>query len=327
MKKFIIITTIHPKSKAIQQYEKKYPDWQLVIVGDKKTPTLTTSSHSTYLSIERQRQLGYHLLKHCPYNHYTRKNIGYIYAIKQGADIIYDTDDDNLPYADWKQPDFFNHRQINSQALYFNVYQYFTKKPIWPRGFPLDELQSKPSFSIQQLAKPSVIGIWQGLVNLDPDVDALYRLIVHDVTVFQKKPAVHLPRGMYCPFNSQNTFWTKALFPLLYLPGMVPMRFCDILRGYIAQELMWQYHYQLGFMQAIVYQKRNQHNLLDDFNDEISMYQQTKPIIKLLQSIRYSKNIRLLGQNIQATYTQLYQQGFIPKQEVLAVKAWLRDIN
>jgi len=32
-----------------------------------------------------------------PYHHYCRKNIGYLYAIRQGADCILETDDDNLP--------------------------------------------------------------------------------------------------------------------------------------------------------------------------------------------------------------------------------------
>ena len=32
-----------------------------------------------------------------PKNHYTRKNLGYLYAIKNGADAIIDTDDDNFP--------------------------------------------------------------------------------------------------------------------------------------------------------------------------------------------------------------------------------------
>lgn len=33
-----------------------------------------------------------------PFKSYTRKNIGYLYAISQGAEWIYDTDDDNKPY-------------------------------------------------------------------------------------------------------------------------------------------------------------------------------------------------------------------------------------
>ncbi|VDM75263.1 unnamed protein product [Strongylus vulgaris] len=43
--------------------------------------------------------LGFRLLSVSPENSYTRKNIGYLYAIKNGAKWIYDTDDDNKPYG------------------------------------------------------------------------------------------------------------------------------------------------------------------------------------------------------------------------------------
>lgn len=37
------------------------------------------------------------LVRKLPYKSYTRKMIGYLYAISQGAEWIYDTDDDNRP--------------------------------------------------------------------------------------------------------------------------------------------------------------------------------------------------------------------------------------
>ena len=62
----------------------------------------------------------------CPYNHYARKNIGYLYAIQQGADIIYDTDDDNLPYDDWDIIDFSCDNFLSLDSKFVNVYKYFT---------------------------------------------------------------------------------------------------------------------------------------------------------------------------------------------------------
>ena len=34
-----------------------------------------------------------------PWNHFGRKNVGFLYAIAHGAHVIYDTDDDNIPLA------------------------------------------------------------------------------------------------------------------------------------------------------------------------------------------------------------------------------------
>ena len=36
-KKFVVITTINPKTEAIKKFE-ELKDWELIIVADKKTP-------------------------------------------------------------------------------------------------------------------------------------------------------------------------------------------------------------------------------------------------------------------------------------------------
>ncbi|ETN70754.1 hypothetical protein NECAME_14556 [Necator americanus] len=41
----------------------------------------------------------YRIMGSLPYNSYARKNIGYLYAISNGAEWIYDTDDDNKPFG------------------------------------------------------------------------------------------------------------------------------------------------------------------------------------------------------------------------------------
>ena len=82
----------------------------MVIVGDKKSHPIKDGKNLTYLSVEDQKKLGYKTVKHVPYNHYTRKNIGYLYAMEQGAEIIYDTDDDNIPYENWFEPTFTSAR-------------------------------------------------------------------------------------------------------------------------------------------------------------------------------------------------------------------------
>lgn len=42
-----------------------------------------------------QQRLHYHIVDHTPWRHFGRKNIGFLYAIEHGAEVIYDTDDDN----------------------------------------------------------------------------------------------------------------------------------------------------------------------------------------------------------------------------------------
>ncbi len=320
MKKYIVITTINPKSTGIEKFE-QLTDWQINLVGDKKSPTIKSSGNLTFLSVDDQLDLGFELAKICPYNHYTRKNIGYLYAMQQGADIIYDTDDDNLPYDDWVFPSFAYKGQVISRPSYVNIYQYFTDAFIWPRGFPLDELQQ--SLSKQTIFEDELnVGVWQGLADLDPDVDAIYRLLFSTETTFKKRPPLVLTQGIYCPFNSQNTLWHSQVFPYLYLPATTSFRFTDILRGYIAQYLMWEQDFHLGFTQATVYQERNEHNLMKDFNDEIECYLNVKSIVKLLTEIKLAGDPLM---DIEIVYKLLANHNYVKTKEIDLIQAWIHD--
>ena len=48
-----------------------------------------------YLSAKDQELIDLPFVKSVPWNNFGRKNIGFLYAISQGADTIYDFDDDN----------------------------------------------------------------------------------------------------------------------------------------------------------------------------------------------------------------------------------------
>ena len=158
-----------------------------------------------------------------------------------------------------------------------NIYHHFSDQPIWPRGLPLRNINdSRDKLQWQKEKINQRIGIWQGLADEDPDVDAIYRLTSNTPCIFQKKEPVVLEKGTVCPFNSQNTAIQKELFPLLFLPSFVTFRFTDILRGIIAQPILWQHDYRLGFTEATVVQKRNEHDYFKDFESEVPMYLHTE---------------------------------------------------
>ena len=322
MKKYIIITTIHPLSTGILQFA-RFNDWQIVLVGDKKSVEIDSSKNITFLSVEDQFALKYDFVNTCPFNHYARKNIGYLYAIQRGADVIYDTDDDNVPYEHWGVPEFFCDRQYTSTRDFVNVYQYFSKELVWPRGFPLDEIYQEAEHNLTW-TEPLNVGVWQGLANIDPDVDAVFRLIFRKEITFNDKPPIVLRQGNYCPFNSQNTIWHRKAFPYLYLPSTTSFRFTDILRGYVAQKLMWEQNLHVGFTRATVYQDRNKHDLMKDFADEIEGYLCTKPIVELLQSLDLGSDPYA---NLEGVYQALAGQGFVGAEEFDMCKAWIRDLK
>ena len=323
MKKFIVITTINQKSKAILRFEQMH-DWHIILVGDKKSHKIESSQNLTFLSVEDQAKLGYQLNDLCPYNHYTRKNIGYLYAIQHGADIIYDTDDDNLPYDNWFIEEFYSQKQSTSEEKFVNIYKCFSQELIWPRGYPLDEInRQEENLSIKDI-EPVEIGVWQGLADIDPDVDAIFRLVLKKDIKFEEKPSISLAKNQYCPFNSQNTVWNKKAYPYLYLPATTSFRFTDILRGYIAQRLMWEQNLHLGFTKATVYQERNAHDYMKDFADEWECYLNVKPIVKLLDSLYLSDEPLV---NLEKVYLCLARKNFIKQEEIAILQAWISDLK
>ncbi|MDD4062428.1 MAG: STELLO glycosyltransferase family protein [Candidatus Pacebacteria bacterium] len=320
MKKFIVITSISHPTKGLKKFS-KMEGWDIVLVGDKKTPSDWFLPNVRYLSPKDQERLGYEIIKFLPWNHYSRKMIGYLYAIEHGADIIFETDDDNIPLDNWALPNFISEKTITSRSNFINIYNYFTEDYVWPRGFPLAEISKNTSFSI--VNNKNDIAVWQGLANKDPDVDAIFRLVFNKEINFNNFENISIQKNIYCPFNSQNTFWKKEFFPLLYLPSTVTFRFTDILRGYVAQRIIWNYGATVGFTGPSVYQERNKHNLINDFKEEIPFYVEIENIVKILDSIK-TKN---MDKSLIGIYKNLNNNNHVRTEEIKILNAWITDVK
>ncbi len=325
MKQSIIITSIFQPTDAVKAFA-KLEDYDLIVVGDKKTPGNWKYKDITFLSVHEQSDLPFQLAKVLPYNHYSRKMLGYLLAIQEKSDFIIDTDDDNIPYENWDFPSFFDEYDlVDGDNGFINIYQWFSEQKIWPRGFPLALINTKYNFNGLISKELCNVGIWQGLADEDPDVDAMYRLTCDMPCIFDKKDPIVLSKGTICPFNTQNTKITKELFPLLYLPTYVTFRFTDILRGLIAQPIMWLYNYQLGFINANVVQKRNPHNYMKDFVSEIPMYKHCTDIPEIVGSA-ISGN-KYISENLYLAYQELLKERIVTDKELVVLEAWLNDIE
>jgi len=325
MKNAIVITTIFEPTETIKKFA-EYTDYELIVVGDRKTPVLWDYKNVKFLSIEKQLSLGFKLSEVLPYNHYCRKMLGYLYAIKNGTDSIIDTDDDNIPKDNWSFPAFSGEFYCLPPNLGFvNIYQLFTSQHVWPRGLPLDLITTDFDLENKLSMHECKVGVWQGLADDDPDVDAIYCLTSNKPCTFNEREPVILSKGTIAPFNTQNTIIRKELIPLMYLPTSVTFRFTDILRGLIAQPIMNLYGFQLGFMNATVIQKRNPHDYTDDFISEIPMYQSVKLVIESINKIiSVDRNI---SDNLYNSYQVLFDKKIVLKSEMETLEAWLEDIS
>ena len=320
----IVITSIFPPTEAIHAFAAN-ENYTLIVAGDKKTPAGWNYDGVTYLSVDDQQGIGNHLNKLLPYNHYCRKMMGYLKAIADGAEYMVDTDDDNIPKEGWAFPAFEGTFDYISQPQGFvNVYQLYSDTHIWPRGLPLHLINTKFNLEEKITQEPCRIGIWQGLADEDPDVDAIYRLTNDTPCYFDERPPVVLAKDVLSPFNSQNTIVRKELFPLLYLPTYVTFRFTDILRSYVAQPIMWLNDYHLGFTNATVVQKRNPHDYFKDFLSEVPMYQHCNQVIETtVGAINAGTSI---AGNLYNAYEALHKKDIVVAKELEVLEAWLKDI-
>jgi hypothetical protein len=327
--KALVITTIQAPTPAMYKYRDMLLDqgWIIIVIGDKKSPPNYDLPGVDYLNIEKQKELFGDLASLIPLNHYSRKNLGYLYAMSKGAEAIAESDDDNIPYDD-KYPNFLP-VQVKVPTVEakgsVNVYSYFTDKKIWPRGLSLDKIKTLVGRT-DPVEREVTCYVQQGLADLDPDVDAIYRLTVSDGdVVFDPGLKLALSEHCYSPFNTQNTLFYKPAFPLMLLPIGVSSRVTDILRSYIAQRLLWFLGSSLLFLSPSVYQLRNQHNLLMDFNEEIPLYTKTDELVNLLESFESDGNDAC--SLMQKLYTYLNQKGFLSEIELRLCELWVKEVK
>ena len=330
--KCIIITTIFPPRNAIPAFLKT--GYDVIIVGDEKTPEEYASIPGvTYLDIPAQDALSTKLSLVTPRNHYARKNLGYLFALRKGYSIIGESDDDNIPYDGWGADDTL---AIAGSLLlkaprFPNIYSLYTDVPMWPRGFPLDQLTNSRSATIvsDEVPPNTAVFVWQGLADGEPDIDAVFRLTSPEYCndgsfAFAKNGKKYvLSSAVLSPLNSQNTIWVDSrAFPFLYLPVTVDPRVSDILRSYVLQYCLRKLGGHVGFHQATVYQERNEHNLLKDFAAEVPIYVSLSEMLCVLDKVNYRGH----PDDLLSVYLSLANAGFVSHTECESVSAWLSEV-
>ncbi|MFO0855835.1 MAG: STELLO glycosyltransferase family protein [Phycisphaerales bacterium] len=350
--------------------------WRFLVIGDTKSPAKFSLGGCEFMGVDDQlawgQKLNLRYARACPTRHYARKNVGYLEAIRGGAKVIVETDDDNIPLGIGHRAlgigkdggvgngergtgsgeEFFygvrdaakRVRVVTSSPVtdskgnvaqgWVNVYRYFTKNgnergepAIWPRGLALDWIHR----GVPELAGAAVrdvtCPIQQGLANENPDVDAVYRLCRALPFSFEDSESVGLGNGAWCPFNSQNTTWFPAAFPMLYLPALCSFRMTDIWRSFVAQRVCWANGWPILFHRATVRQERNDHNLMRDFEDEISGYLQNSKIAETLAALDLAPGEQHVAANVRRCYHALVTRGLLPVEEMALLDAWLHDLS
>ena len=166
--------------------------------------------------------------------------------------------------------------------------------------------------------------IQQGLADENPDVDAIYRLILPLPFDFEDGTVV-LDKGVWCPFNSQNTTFWRPAFPLLYLPFHCSFRMTDIWRSFVAQRIGWENGWRLMFHGSTVFQERNEHDLMRDFAEEVPGYLNNEKIRRTLEDLALKGGEANLGDDLMTCYRALIAMEVVGKEEEALLAAWNED--
>jgi hypothetical protein len=325
----LVVTSIAPPTPALEQLAESAAgaDMDFVLIGDASSPADFELSDCDFYGLERQRSLGFATADACPERHYARKNVGYLIAMERGAETIVETDDDTDAYgAFWQPRQMIETAAVIREPAWVNVYAYFSDARIWPRGLPLDAARITPPARESLITETVWCPIQQGLVDGDPDVDAIYRLVLDLPFQFTPGANVALGPGAWCPFNSQNTSWWPEAYPLMYLPAYCSFRMTDIWRSFVAQRIASVNGWSILFHEATVRQRRNPHDLLRDFRDEVPGYLANREICAALQALELEPGGPRVASNMRRSYDLLVTNGWADPRELPLLDAWLADV-
>ena len=326
----LVVTSIAAPNKCLQALAEgcRREGYNFIVIGDAASPSDFQLDGCNFYSLNDQLRLGFKFAHECPERHYARKNLGYLIALRDGAHRIVETDDDNLPYpAFWTISADGSPAPTVSGAGWINIFRYFSSANIWPRGFPLELVRQLPPDFESLGSAVNDCPISHGLIDNDPDVDAIYRLTGNLPQMFTNNRRVALREGSWCPFGSQNTTWSAKTFALLYLPAYCSFRMTDIWRSFIAQRIAWANNWSVLFHEPTMYQERNTHNLMKDFRDEVPGYLHNAQLCSALEKLDLPAGEEQIPQNLRTCYRQLVAMDLIDPKELNLLDTWLDDLN
>lgn len=355
MKKIIVMPTIHVPHVLTKWAASMTPNVDEIIVMDGSIPGNSGqprgeimsllyaieekfSIATMYHSANAQQALGWESAQYMGWYTTCRRNIGFLEAVKRGADLIVTLDDDNEPkltnqlqVIEMFFVDSSEVETVSSSTGWFDPGSLCIAKDsmgnetfVTHRGYPLPQRHIKPKIRYN-VGESMPIGVHAGLWFGEPDIDAIERMVLNP-DVFHIEPSVKLERGTWAPFDSQSTVFRADLMPMMMCWPHVG-RYDDIWASYLARCIMDELGYSVMYGHPAVYQDRNPHDLMKDLAAEVHGMQWTSQLVDILRQVDFSGHsgdILTMIENAINTIV-VHLPDAIPIDTRRAMDAWLRD--
>jgi len=279
LKKIIVTTTINPPTEAIEKFD-ALEDWDLIVIGDKKTPADYSLKRGRYVPPAEQEAYDKALSDAIGWNCIQRRNFGFLLAHDAGADLIATVDDDNIPFEGWGPSLILDEKP--SVRLYkcdlpvFDPIGATEYGHLWHRGYPLQLLHKRKYDVFEDGASIDRIDVQADFWNGDPDIDAMCRMEHRPDCTF-KDDIFPLASDTWSPFNSQNTFLKADVLKNYFMFPHVG-RMDDIWGSYFLQAKGGR----VAYNKATVRQDRNVHDFTKDMVKEFLGYEHNLKLVEAL---------------------------------------------
>jgi hypothetical protein len=329
-------------------------DTTIYVAGDRKSPRGCEAQaaecrargiDARFLSIDAQHDFLNRfpdLAAIIPENTDNRRNVAYLAALADGADVVISIDDDNYCLGDI---DFVGeHGRVGSECTepeavgadgWFNLCTFLETEPplasLYPRGFPYS--RRRPGTDAVAGAAAGRVAVNVGLWLLDPDADAIGRLQDRPhVRAWDGRTAL-LGHGVRSPINTQNTALTRDAMAAYYyvrmgaqLRGLVLDRYGDILSGYFLQVCAEAVGDRVRIGGPVVEHRRHAHDLLVDLYHELAGIMVMEELAEFFSSVQlpgesYLTAYRALSRELESFVAE--REGFIWAEET---RAYFREV-
>jgi hypothetical protein len=293
-----------------------YRHVRFVVIGDLNTPPeaeayceqLDAPSEVDFYGPERQREILREFPRLdalLPWRSIQRRNLGYLIAYRDGADVIISMDDDNFLHeedhlaAHALVGETADVRCVRTDVGWWNVCSLLATEPrrrFYHRGHPFSKrwLPAREEWSVRRGRVAVNAGLWLG----DADVDTVTRVEepFKVTSLVGDDGPVGLHAGTMAPFNSQNTAKIRDLLPFMFLvvagdqlrghrARFTNFRYDDIWMSYFARAAIDRMGDIVTYGRPLVVQERNPHDLLIDLDRELVPMFLTETLCETLATV------------------------------------------